>query len=278
MNHAGEGLLQAYVDDELTAEEKSSLAAHLDTCAVCEAELDGLRGAGAAVHEALSRLDSPVPLARAREAFAERAQIRRPASQIEFPTRRRGAFGITAASGGLARAAALVLLVAGSAAAVIPGSPLRRWLEQGIDRIAAVFTGGRQDAAPAVATTPAAAPAVEETFVPGAEMSVAAAGGAVRIAVQASGGELRVFLVDAATVSVQTDSSAHDASFRSGRGRLDVLNAGTSTVVVRLPRSVMRATIEVNGVPYLTKDGDQYLTEGPLIRRSSDEIVFRTGS
>ncbi|HEX6694088.1 MAG TPA: zf-HC2 domain-containing protein [Longimicrobiales bacterium] len=277
MNHAGEGLLQAYVDGELTAEEKSSLAAHLGTCAVCEAELDGLRAAGAVVHEALSLLDAPVPLARAREAFAGRAEIRPPASQIEFPIRRRGAFGITAASGGLARAAALVLLVAGSAAAVIPGSPLRRWLEQGIDRIAAVITG-RTETPAVVTTAPAPVPPVEETFVPGAEMSVAPSGGAVRIAVQATGGELRVFLVDAAAVSVQTDSSAHDASFRSGRGRLDVLNAGESVVVIRLPRSVMRATIEVNGSPYLTKDGDQLRTEGPLIRRSSDEIVFRTGS
>ena len=64
MSHAGEGLLQAYVDGELTVEEQSSLAAHLGACVACEAELDGLKAAGAVVHQALSLLDAPVPLAR----------------------------------------------------------------------------------------------------------------------------------------------------------------------------------------------------------------------
>ena len=274
MNHAGEGLLQAYVDGELTAGDRASLAAHLGTCAVCEAELGALKSAGAVVHGALALLDGPVPMARARQVMAGAGQA--PAPQIEFPAKRRGAFGMTAASGGLARAAALVLLVAGSAAAVIPGSPLRRWLEQGIDRIAAVFSARPE--APVVVVTPTP-PVTRPSFVPGAEMSVAPSNGEVRISVRAAGpGELRVFLVDAAAASVRTDSSAHDASFRSGRGRLEVLNAAASDVEIRLPRGLRAATIDVNGTPYLIKDGDQYRVEGPLVRRTSDEIVFRTGS
>jgi hypothetical protein len=192
--------------------------------------------------------------------------------------KRRGASGITAVSGSLARAAALVLLVAGGAAAVIPGSPIRRWLEQGLERIAAVFTA-KDEVTPAVVSAPPATAEPGTPFVPGAEMSVTPVNGAVRIAVQATGsGELRVLLVDAANVTVQTDSSAHGASFRSGRGRLEVVNVSASDVEVRLPRSLQKATIEVNGRSYLEKDGDQYRVTGPLIRRSSDEIVFRTGS
>jgi hypothetical protein len=269
MKHTDEGLLQAYIDGEVTDEAKASIVAHLDTCAECDRELEELRGAAASFRSAMSLMGSSADTAAARERVLR-------AHKAVIPIESRRPFQ-SVARGSLARAAGLVLLVATGAAAMIPGSPLRRWLGTGIDRISSAISP-RPAAVPVV---PAPAPAVvRRAMVPGPEMSIAPVNGRVRVAVfaTAGSGQLSVRLVDGDRTSVQADSSAHAVAFRSAAGRIEILNLGTSDAVIELPRSLRGATIEVNGTTFFVKDGDSTRVTGPVVRRTDSEVVFQTGS
>ena len=122
--------------------------------------------------------------------------------------------------------------------------------------------------------------AIERELVAGAEMLIAPVHDEIRVSVQAAAGSgrLTVRFVDAKLASVQTDSSARNVTFRGAAGRMNILNLGTSDAEIRLPRTLANASIEVNGTPYLVKEGDQLRVTGPTVRRTTDEIVFRTGS
>jgi anti-sigma factor RsiW len=274
MNHAGEGLLQAYIDGEVTGPAAADLSAHVGACAVCDTELRELRRASEIFHGAMARLDAAAP-----RAAAPRVPTRVAEPVIDLAgerARRAPALGRFAA-GSLARAAALVLLVAGGATAMIPGSPLRRWIGQGLDRIAAVFA---QPEVVAPAATPSPAAPVQPTFVPGAEMSIQPANGGVQVYVQASEGDgrLTVRFADAELARVQTDSSAHAVTFRNSTGRMDILNLGVSDAILTLPGSLEHAEVSINGAVVLRKEGDAVRVTGPAVRHTPQEIVFRTGS
>jgi hypothetical protein len=288
MNHAGEGLLQAYIDGEVDREAEASLRTHLDSCTECGHELEMLRDAASSFHSALAMLEAPrhstvtAASVRTRAARSEEMQHAGSAGVVEpdatvtpIETRRRNVGRFAAAS--LARAAALVLLVAGAAAAMIPGSPLRRWISERIVRI--THAGAPKVTTPVTVTKPAA-PAPRRAMVPGAEMSIAPEGGRVSIGLTASSGsgELVVRIVDASKATVQTDSSAHAVAFRSAPGRIDVMNLGSADALIELPRSLNAASVEVNGKAVLTKDSDGIHVNGSVLRRSDTEIVFQTGS
>ena len=313
MNHAGEGLLQAYVDGEVSGEEKASLVAHLETCHECGRELEELRGAASMFSGAMALLgegisgeaedavlagagqNRSVQLSEARERIlrahkaanaqsAPAASRTAPAVSIGLGDRDAKVTPIHArrsvarfASGSLARAAALVLLVAGGAAAMIPGSPVRRWLSERIGSVTSPRTASAPSTTPTATTTPAPAPRV---FVPGAEMSIAPSNGkvAIRVFAEAGKGVVMVHLVDADRATVQADSSAHDVAFRTAPGALEVRNLGTADASIQIPRSLNGAEIEVNGATFLVKEGATLRVTGPVVRRSETEIVFQTGS
>jgi hypothetical protein len=269
MNHAGEGLLQAYIDGEVTGEAEAELVAHVGACAACGEELKELRAASATFEGAMALMSG------APDVRSAHARILRTHKAAAAPLSAKPASITRFAAGGLARAAALVLLVAAGAAAMIPGSPLRKWIGQGLDRMG--LLSPRTETAPPPVTPP---PAVERVLVPGAEMSITPVNGAVRIYVTTTPGtgRLTVRLVDAALATVQTDSSAHSVTFRNASGRMDIMNLGQSDAEIRLPRALRSAVIEVNGTQYFVKEQDQLRVTGPTSRRTSDEIVFLTGS
>src|SRR5690606_6379128 len=108
MDHAAEGTLQAYLDGEIDGATEVALRDHVVACAVCAAELEVLREADRRTGEALALLDVvAAPMLRAQAAIARE---------------RRGGMrslrGIGAAS--LAKAAMLLLVLAGAGAAAIP--------------------------------------------------------------------------------------------------------------------------------------------------------------
>jgi anti-sigma factor RsiW len=284
MNHPGDGLLQAYIDGEVTGDEKSSLVAHVSACADCGRELEELQAAAATFSSAMSLFggtsEAAIPAvdaARQRVRSAARSSHTGSHEPIVISLEEHRASGRAArfAAGGLARAAALVLLLAGGAAAMIPGSPVRRWLAMGWDLIAGSPT---ETSVPVAVTTPAPAPA--RPMVPGAEMSIAPSNGSVRVQVWASAGagRLKVRLVDSDRATFQADSSAHQVAFRSARGSIEILNLGTADAEIQLPRSLRSAVVEINGKQYLVKEAGQLRTTGPVVSRTDDEVVFRTGS
>jgi hypothetical protein len=110
MTHIEDGILRAYLDEELDAERQKGTTSHLATCDVCTTRLDHVQQTGATVSRRLALLDAPAPVRAAWPAVERR---------IKQAHRRRAS--------PLARAAGLVLLLGGgAAAALLPGSPLRR--------------------------------------------------------------------------------------------------------------------------------------------------------
>jgi hypothetical protein len=264
MNHAAEGLLLAYLDGEAAGEAAAGIEAHLASCSECRAELERLHSRSALVSGVLRHLDLPLGTT------VEQAWWRVAAAA---PGRRASAASRFAASA-LARAAAILLVCAGALAA-IPGSPLR----QLISRLLA------DDPAPAPQVeAPAAAPQPESPAVaePGrrAELpgvALVPPDGRVRILVWSAhpGARIRVNLTEGNRVSVEAGSDAEDVRFRTGSGRIEVMNLGTAEAVILIPRSLPIASLDVDGRQWLFKDGDQLRLNGPVVAQGKDVVVFR---
>ncbi|HSJ05612.1 MAG TPA: zf-HC2 domain-containing protein, partial [Longimicrobiales bacterium] len=105
MTHATEGMLIAYVDGEMEGPAAAELRDHLAACDVCAGELRALEGLSARAHRLLAAMDVAPPMLRARAAIGAARPVR--------SRRGLGRLGL----GGLARAAVLVLVLAGVAAA-----------------------------------------------------------------------------------------------------------------------------------------------------------------
>jgi predicted anti-sigma-YlaC factor YlaD len=265
MTHATDGLLLAYVDGEIDGSAEAELNEHLAICTACADELRELERLSAHAHGALAVLDAPVPVLRAQAtlAAARRANARGAGS------RRR--LGGTA----LAKAAMLLLALAGVAAAAIPGSPVRRALETTIARVAQLF-----DAAPA------AEPVViteVETAVPLTETTSAAimpADGRVRIVLHPSTGrvDVHVRLVDVSRASVETETTAPEVRLRSAAGRIEVIGLTTGRVRIDIPRQVPSANVEVGGRVYVYKAGERLQLTGPAGDEQGAAVGFRIES
>jgi anti-sigma factor RsiW len=244
MVHAAEGTLQAYLDGEIDSAAEHALRDHVAACAVCAAELETLRRVAATVHGSLVLLDRPAPVLRAQAAIARerRSGGRRMA--------RLGAWG-------LAKAAMLMLVLAGAGAAAIPD--VRRALESTFSRVVSMFGGGQtQEQA---ATAPVRPEPVEPEVAPVPAMErgesfVAPADGRVQIVLDAPAGTLEVIarLVDGAHAHVETTTSGPVAR-RSSTGRLELRGLGEGTVTIGIPRDLANATIVVDGVVRVYKDG-----------------------
>ena len=57
MSHFTEGVLQAYLDDEVAADARAQVGAHVSGCADCAERLQELRGLNQTLSSALGQLD-----------------------------------------------------------------------------------------------------------------------------------------------------------------------------------------------------------------------------
>ena len=251
MNHATEGTLLALVDGALAPAEHLALQGHVGQCTACSAELNRIRALSATFGNAVDFLDPPAPT---QAAYA--SVLRRRARRWGMETRRM-----------LARAAVLVLAVAGIASATIPGSPVREWL---VDRFGPQsISTHEQPQAPA----PEAPSAGAE---PSAGIAIVPAGGSVQVVLEGVNPALRVRvrLEDDELVDVRATGAASDAQFRTGPGGISVTGGGAGEIQVILPRSLGRATVLVDGKPYLIKEGGQIRVLAPAADSAGAEIVF----
>ena len=236
MNHAAEGSLQAYLDGELDSVAASALREHLASCDVCADELDELRSLGERAHLAFALVDVHPPMVRAQALInarvEERADLRRRVMSA-------GGFGI-------AKAAMLLLALAGAGAAIIPGSPLRDAIE---GTIARVFGDREIPAQP-----PAPVPVQEVPPAPLQSFGVAAEQGSVRIILTAPEGDVivRVRSTDEALARIESTQQA-PLSVSSASGRAELRNISSSTLTISIPRSIPGATIEIDGEVYVSK-------------------------
>ena len=219
MTHVEHGELQAYLDGEVGGR-ASVIENHLRDCTQCASELAQLKHASTIFATALRGVDIAVP---ARPVIAMTA-ARKPAGLWS---------GNRAA---LARAAMFLLGAAALASAAIPGTVVHTWISEQIHKITATSTPT------ATVTAPAPAPRKDIPVLPAeaAAISIQPSEGHVMVVLTnvAKDANVRVRLVDATKAQVQATGPAAHARFRTGPGRIEVLNVKKGEVVVEIPRGV----------------------------------------
>lgn len=263
MSHEGEGRLTAYVDGELSAAEAEAVERHLSACVACRGDADALRSGRQRVRAALSDHE----LDRATVEAARRVRARLAARPHGAGPRSTGSAGRSAAlplvwasRSPLLKAALFVLFIAGGAAALVPGSPLRSWIEGG---------GSEPAEAP-----PAIVPQMEEARPEAAQavLSARPANGSLRVSLDLPDGtDLRVTFVDGDRAMLFAQP---ETRFTSGEGILEATVTGGS-VHVQLPRGVPEVSLLVGGEVYLTMQSGRFDLTVPAVDSSDAELSFR---
>lgn len=243
--HPTDGDLRAYLDGEAPAEDAGVIRRHLEGCAPCASRAAELRSAEGLVSTALEGLDPAI------DAEGARAQVR---EKLAGGGRRRTR---PAARWSLARAALLILALAGGAAAAIPGSPVRAWLGEALERI-----GGE---------SPAPAPASGEDELAGVRVEPSA--GAVRVVLVGAGPgtRIRVRLVERTAAAV---FAGRGTRFGTGPGSVEARLEGDEARV-EIPRAALLATVTVNGSVFFRKTTEGVELPGPVQDTVESEFRFR---
>lgn len=255
--------LRAFADGRLATRQKRRTAAHLAACDRCRESVAWIREVRQTARDAV---DVRVPVG-AWERIAARVQA---GETVLLPVE-----GDTPAAprpgfrGAAVRAAVLVLALAGAASAALPGSPVRTWLGEILSTPEAV-----ESPAP---TPGAASPSGESMDVaPEVALLVAPAEGTVAIVIEGPDPSLRIRVrsVEAGEVGVRARGEATSARFRSGPGRLTIVEAGAGEITLELPHSTRVVTLEVDGRRYLTKEGGRLRLSTPVADTIGSEFVL----
>jgi hypothetical protein len=260
MMHVDSGTLQAMLDDEVGARDRMTVQAHLVSCTECAAEFDELRQLAAEARSAFAMLDAYTPM------LVGRVRVDPAVRRVP----KRGFARFMPAS--LARAAALVLLVAGAASAAIPGSPVRRLAGDLIERASRLLgaTSVPEVTQAPVAETPV--PIVRDTT---GGQAVQLADGAVRIEIYSAtpGASIRVRVVNDRDAWVKTFGIP--ARYRSGSGWMNVYDVDAEGAVVDLPRGARVASVAVNGNRFYVYENGVGRVIGQAAETLQDGAVFR---
>lgn len=234
MTHVDEGRLQALLDGELTGEDLHQLEEHLSECLPCRRDLEELRKASNLFADVIPTVDRQGVVSRG---FA-----------VGFP-RRPSAWRRAASA--VPRAAVLVLAFAAAAAALVPGSPVYRWLESlgPQEEVVELEPSPVQPAPTAVAEE--AEPEIE------AGVSVDPLDEVVEVVLTGAGTDLRVraIVTDGSRAGVFATGPAAQARFETAPGRIEVIGASGGELRIELPRAAREAEVSVNGAEYLRKEG-----------------------
>jgi hypothetical protein len=169
---------------------------------------------------------------------------------------------------GVLQAAVLALVLAGVAGAAIPGSPLRLWLEstfgeEEVETPVIVVPAPQQEApvAPAPVTPEVVTNEVTATPVDGrVVISLHEPPAGVRLIVRVADG-------NQATVEAVASPTARP-------GGVVLTSIGGDRIVVTLPRTIVSARIEVDGVTIVHREGESFTQLPAQATPSGDEIVI----
>lgn len=221
MNHLDDGTLQAFLDDELSPQDRARVAEHLLGCGRCRQAHQELGRANATFSEAVSLLDVELPGGRTGSPRAER------------PGRARSG------ARSFVRAAGLILAVAAAASAAVPGSPVREWI---VSAVESTGDAGETGADEASARAPAAAPS---------GVSLAPGSGPAVVSLQGlQGMVIRLRSADSGAVSASVLGAEADPLFRTGARRIEVVEGVGGEVHVVLPTDARGSRLEVDGEIY----------------------------
>ncbi len=233
---------------ELSPALEVEVRAHLDACETCRGVEAEQAAEESRLFSLLATLDSPRSGVRAADIVARsRVRSRRAADPRTWSPAIRWA------------AAATILILIGGAVYAAPGSPLRAWVGDLIEKM-------HRDARHAVTSTPMERTPIAPTRERD-ESGIAVDPGASLVISFASRAEscfVHVELTDDAEVAVRGPSEL--GAFTSDAGQLRVTNrAGHGTFLVRIPREAPRVTIEVAGRRVFEKRGAEVATSGTAI-------------
>ena len=261
MPHPTDGDLLAHMDRELEPGEETRVRDHIESCDACRSRLDILRREAEAFSRSLLVLDDavatpadpgPIPIV-ATEDGVERHRLR-------------------STSWSLARAAGLILVLAGAAAALVPGSPVRSWLGE-------VFTEVVEPPATTVEEVPdGVSHEGPETLGPSA-ISVEPDAGRLIVKLRGFAREsnVHVRLADTDRASVRVEGAAGSPRFVTGPGLLEVIGTEEGDVWVELPRSVSDAVVQVDGEAAVRIRDGQLRILRPVLDSLREDVVFRIG-
>ncbi|MGI9625275.1 MAG: hypothetical protein ACR2QM_00450, partial [Longimicrobiales bacterium] len=240
MTDLREGRIQAFLDLEMLPEGRREFIAEMASDPALAAAVDAQRDRISSVETALDEsfgdaLDlESAEVAKAWTAVA--SQIGVTVDTVEAPARattirRRNVFSIP-----VAKAAGLLLVAAGAAAAAVPGSPLRDWLEN-------------RSAPPPEVVAPEAAVATST----GVRLPVSDGALLVVLPQPLASERLAVSVVDGDLVEV---TAGPGTRFSTSQGRIELADV-TGPVTVLIPKAQALATVEIGGMVYLRKSGER---------------------
>lgn len=240
MMHMDDGVLIAFVDNELAPPDRAETAEHVLGCPACRERLDELKAASATLTGALTALHTSPDLDTAWSRVEERL----------------GGPGRAWTARSLVRAAGLILVVAAGASAAVPGSPVRAWIRTAV-----------------TAAPPTAAPAGTLDTTSG--VSIAPVDGRIEIVVvePGAGTRLRVRAVDAEQATVEVPDPATPPEFRTSPGRIEVQGV-SGLVQIDVPRSAQDVRVLVNDQAYVTGSGAM-LRAAVTAETRDGELMFR---
>lgn len=259
MKHLDEGQILTLRDDPGAL--GAHVGAHLDGCPTCREALEGVRRQGDRVAVALASLDEAgwgMDAAREQVRLRVAAESARAVGAVPLPARR-----VRRAAWSGSKAAGLLLLTAAGLSA-LPGSPVRRWIEE---RAGPAPTDVTPAEAP-TAATPGDAVAPEEA---GVRLPVTHGPLAVLLRDVAPGTEIRVRWIPGAEAAVFAPVGSR---FTSGEGRVEA-RALSGVVRVELPRGVLPVTLEVDGRILLRNTASGLQVLGPVVERDDAGVTFR---
>ena len=266
MTHLDEGQLRALLDDELNDAEAGSARVHLRGCDECAQLLARIDARNVTAREAIAILDVPAPAGGAREAVLARVRGTSSSSERPVSSEARKVSAWAPFHLPLKRAAAIVLLLTGLAAA-LPGSAVRAWMVSGWRVAVETFTGAESGVQPAAEL----ATSGQESDVAGVQFEVTDEPLRIVLAQIESGSLVVVRFIEGTRAAF----SGSDARFRrTADGRFEV-TGGSGTIRIDVPRTVADASLWVNERIYLTVDGDRIDVTGPIEAQAPEEISFR---
>lgn len=223
--HPTDGSLLALIHGESSPARAADIEAHLVSCPLCALRMDELRTGDAEIGRLLAALDRPVPQLAPPGGNARPRQIRR---------------SLLAAS--------IALLVAGAAAAAVPGTAIHRWVQEQLGITSHRASG---PAAPAISVPSSSSPAGEQAA-SGIEVPVTKAL-TIAFTQPEEGGTLIIARADRASASLSAFGGA--VAYQVAEGKIVIDNRRPAgRYELEVPNALQRLTVTLGTKVVLNSD------------------------
>ena len=274
-SHPSEARLVAYVDGELGPDERAAVSDHLSGCDACARSLSELRRASSLFSDAAAALEPPPSEATAVETRRRAAHVAPSESQgtddgadVPDDTDGESRFRWSRWSTATRIAASIVVLL--GAAAALPGSPVRSWIDRSVQQVQALF--GEDEATPATVEPEAPRPERPEVR-DRSGVAVSASSGSIVVTLRdvPRTTSVRVRLVDGEQAGVWNAGG----EYRTAPGRIEVTAPASDSLLVEIPRLVGRVELEVNDRLVAVGRGGELDVRVPDVEVRDGEFTFR---